>query len=59
MAGFLAPPAYNIYNQDNQVRFGLQEIMDVRVHLKLFVKLREKWMDDPAYYNIWGLDNRF
>lgn len=42
-----------------EARIELQEILGTVVHLKLFVKLREKWMDDPAYYRIWGLDNRF
>ncbi|MCW9040949.1 MAG: GTPase Era, partial [Rhodospirillales bacterium] len=27
-----------------------------RVHLFLFVKVRDKWEDDPERYKYWGLD---
>ncbi len=37
-------------------RKELQEILDVKVHLFLFVKVREKWGDDPERYRDWGLD---
>jgi GTP-binding protein Era len=37
-------------------RKELQEILDVKVHLFLFVKVREKWGDDPDRYRDWGLD---
>lgn len=37
-------------------RQELEKIMDRRVHLKIFVKQREKWMNDPARYTEWGLD---
>jgi len=37
-------------------RRELEEILDVRVHLFLFVKVREKWGDDPDRYRDWGLD---
>ena len=30
--------------------------MDQRVHLSLFVKVRERWPDDPERYRPWGLD---
>jgi GTPase len=40
-------------------REELREILGTDVHLKLFVKLREAWMDNPEHYSIWGLDNRF
>lgn len=36
-------------------RIELEEILDTRVHLKLFVKVRENWMDDPERFSIWGL----
>jgi len=37
-------------------RRELEEILDRRVHLSLFVKVREKWGDDPERYREWGLD---
>ncbi len=37
-------------------REELEEILERRVHLSLFVKVREKWTDDPARYAAWGLD---
>lgn len=37
-------------------RKELEEILDRRVHLFLFVKVREKWADDPERYRDWGLD---
>ncbi len=37
-------------------RVELEEILDCRVHLFLFVKVREKWGDDPDRYSDWGLD---
>jgi GTP-binding protein Era len=37
-------------------RLELEEILERRVHLSLFVKVREKWVDDPARYSHWGLD---
>ncbi|MDH3335029.1 MAG: GTPase Era [Rhodospirillaceae bacterium] len=37
-------------------RKELEEILGRRVHLFLFVKVREKWGDDPERYRDWGLD---
>lgn len=37
-------------------RRELEEILETRVHLKLFVKVRESWIDDPDRYRAWGLD---
>lgn len=37
-------------------RKELEELLDLRVHLFLFVKVREKWGDDPERYRDWGLD---
>lgn len=37
-------------------REELEEILERRVHLSLFVKVRDKWTDDPARYSAWGLD---
>lgn len=37
-------------------RAELEAIFDRRVHLFLFVKVRESWGDDPERYRDWGLD---
>ena len=37
-------------------RRELADVVNVAVHLFLFVKVREKWGDDPLRYNHWGLD---
>ena len=37
-------------------RLELVDIMECKVHLNLFVKVREKWSDDPERYGLWGLD---
>lgn len=37
-------------------RQELEEILERRVHLSLFVKVRDKWTDDPERYRDWGLD---
>ncbi len=37
-------------------RKQLEEILECRVHLFLFVKVRDKWGDDPERFNYWGLD---
>ncbi|PJB69871.1 MAG: GTPase Era [Alphaproteobacteria bacterium CG_4_9_14_3_um_filter_47_13] len=37
-------------------RRELEEILQTRVHLKLFVKVQENWRDDPEKYLLWGLD---
>jgi GTP-binding protein Era len=39
-----------------QARKDLEEILERRVHLFLFVKVREHWGDDPDRYRDWGLD---
>lgn len=39
-----------------QSRRELEDILEQRVHLKLFVKVRENWVDDPERYRVWGLD---
>jgi GTP-binding protein Era len=39
-------------------RTDLEKIMDCRVHLKLFVKVHENWMDDEERYALWGLNPR-
>jgi len=40
----------------SQSRLELEEILDHRVHLFLFVKVRENWGDDPERYRDLGLD---
>ncbi len=37
-------------------RKELEDILECKVHLFLFVKVREKWGDDPERYRDWGLD---
>jgi len=37
-------------------RRELTEMLERRVHLILFVKVREGWVDDPERYSAWGLD---
>jgi GTP-binding protein Era len=39
-----------------QAQAELQEMLERPVHLYLFVKVRERWIDDPARYREWGLD---
>jgi GTP-binding protein Era len=37
-------------------RAELEGIFECRIHLFLFVKVRESWGDDPERYRDWGLD---
>lgn len=37
-------------------RTEIEELIESRVHLFLFVKVRENWTDDPERYEAWGLD---
>lgn len=37
-------------------RRELEEMLEDRIHLFLFVKVRENWINDPARYNPWGLN---
>lgn len=37
-------------------RMELEELLDERIHLFLFVKVRENWENDPARYTDWGLN---
>ena len=39
-----------------QSRQELEKLFECRVHLFLFVKVREKWADNPEHYRPWGLD---
>ena len=38
------------------VRKELQDLLERKVHLFLFVKVREGWKNDPARYRDWNLD---
>ena len=38
-------------------RQELETILECRVHLKIFVKVSERWQDDPERYALWGLDS--
>ena len=37
-------------------RFELSRLFEKKVHLFLFVKVKENWQEDPAQYADWGLD---
>lgn len=39
-----------------RARAELEAITGRRIHLSLFVKVRDNWGDDPARYRDWGLD---
>lgn len=37
-------------------REELEELLEERIHLFLYVKVRENWQEDPAHYSDWGLN---
>ncbi len=37
-------------------RKEIEDLLEERVHLFLFVKVRENWIDDPERYKDWGLN---
>ncbi|MBO4519828.1 MAG: GTPase Era [Alphaproteobacteria bacterium] len=37
-------------------RQELEKLFECRIHLFLFVKVREKWAENPEHYRSWGLD---
>ncbi len=39
-----------------EARLELEEIMERRAHLKLFVKVREDWAEKAEHYQVWNLD---
>lgn len=45
-----------IRNVGQAARLELEEMLGQRVHLKLFIKVREDWTNDPERYVPWGLD---
>ena len=49
--------AWNAWAADmTAAREELEGMLGCKVHLFLFVKVREKWGDDPERYRDWGLD---
>ncbi len=38
-------------------RKELEVLLERPVHLKIFIKVRENWMDDPDRFTIWGLQS--
>ena len=40
----------------SQARLEMEDIFGQKVHLFLFVKVREKWIDDPERYRMMGID---
>lgn len=37
-------------------RLELEKLLEERIHLFLFIKVRENWSEDPARYQDWGLN---
>lgn len=37
-------------------REDLAEMFDTKVHLFVYVKVRDRWQDDPERYRVWNLD---
>ena len=37
-------------------RREIEDLLECKVHLFLFVTVREKWQDDAGRYSVWGLD---
>ena len=40
----------------SQARHEMEKILETTIHLKLFVKVSEGWMDDEDHYDMWGLN---
>ena len=40
----------------SQARIELEKMFEARVHLFLFVKVRDRWQDDPERYRLWNMD---
>ena len=40
----------------SQARHEMEQILETTIHLKLFVKVSEGWMDDEDHYDMWGLN---
>ncbi|MDF1750245.1 MAG: GTPase Era, partial [Alphaproteobacteria bacterium] len=34
----------------------LTEMFDTPVHLFIYVKVRDRWQEDPERYRVWNLD---
>ena len=47
----------NIKKVGEMARVELCELLDAEIHLKLFVRLSEKWADDSSHYEPWGLNH--
>ena len=39
-------------------RLEMEDLFERPFHVKLFVKVREQWDEDPEHYRIWGLDHK-
>lgn len=42
----------------SRARAELEQMLESKVHLNLLVKVSDRWREDPAYYELWGLDPR-
>jgi GTP-binding protein Era len=40
-----------------RARHELQALLEMRLHLSLYVKVKEGWSEDPERYRPWGLDS--
>lgn len=40
----------------SETRHELKKILECDVHLKLFVRVSDRWREDPIYFETWGLD---
>jgi len=40
----------------SMAREDLEEMMGCRIHLKIFIKVQENWMDDANHFSMWNLD---
>lgn len=53
---FLGKGGARIKSIGAAARKDLEEMLERRVHLSIFVKVRDKWTEDPERYRDWGLD---
>ena len=40
----------------SDARHDLKQILETDVHIKLFVRVSDRWREDPVYFETWGLD---
>ena len=52
----LGKQGQKIKKMGRDARLEIQDLLEQKVHLNLFVKVKENWMDDPERYHEWGLE---